>query len=156
MFSFDPRNCRAAASLVCLGRHRMVLGIESDKPFHHQDVHRAVGVATLLPVIDKNPVASSRELLAVLFETGQNRKIPLVDYFPTVTRDIAGAGSLLLFPAGVLSNGQGRKADKKQRDYEGNFMHFNLSASSPIRENGYSCDRKSVHQAQARSLPPDQ
>ena len=27
-------------------------------------------------MIDKNPVASSRELLAVLLETGQNRKIP--------------------------------------------------------------------------------
>jgi hypothetical protein len=32
-------------------------------------------------VIDKNPVASSCELLAVMLETGQNRKIPLVDYF---------------------------------------------------------------------------
>jgi hypothetical protein len=34
---FDPRDCRVAASLVCLVDIAMFLGIEGDKPIHHQD-----------------------------------------------------------------------------------------------------------------------
>jgi hypothetical protein len=96
----------------------------------------------LLPVIYKNPVACSRELCTILLEASQNGKITLINYLATITRDITNACCLLIYLAGMLGNGPGRKEDKRQSDDRKNFSHGVPRVAIARERNGY--DRAST------------
>jgi hypothetical protein len=64
----------------------------------------------LLSVIDQHPVAGSAQPFAILLETGQDDEITLVDDPATIAANVAGAGGLLVLPAGMLGGSYGAKA----------------------------------------------